>query len=419
MTGKILTTEARREWKSGWHLTALTIFGLTAAPTVLPPYTIGIFVAPLEATFGWSRAAIQATIAFSTGLGLISGPMAGWLVQRFGPRRAILSGIVGMAAALAYAGAIGGELWQLYLAYALMALLGAGAGAVSWSYLIATRFETSRGLALGLALSGTGLCAVLMPRIAAQGIALWDWRGAYWVLAAFVGLIVLPICYLVLPRQFPTHAVKPSHSPQEHSGTSLAWALRGYHFWLIGLSSAGIYAAVGGLIPNLIPVLSGKGVPLPDAVWIISIFGLSVVVGRIVIGALVDHLWAPAVATAVLIPAACACIMLNADASLTTYACAAALLGAATGMEFDMLGFLVARYFGLVDYARIYGRIFMFVAGSAGLAPLGYGALYDRTHSYELPLMLSSVLLCASAVGLLALGRYPVLKGPVTRRDGA
>jgi len=60
-------------------------------------------------------------------------------------------------------------------------------------------------------------------------------------------------------------------------------------------------------------------------------------------------------------------------------------------MEFDMLGFLVAGYFGLVEYARI----------------------------YELPLMLPSVLLCASAEGLRALGRYSVLNTPVTRRDEA
>jgi len=56
-----------------------------------------------------------------------------------------------------------------------------------------------------------------------------------------------------------------------------------------------------------------------------------------------------------------------------------------------MLGVLVAGYFGLVEYARI----------------------------YELPLMLPSVLLCASAAGLRALGRYSVLKSPVTRRDEA
>ena len=170
-----------------------------------------------------------------------------------------------------------------------------------------------------------------------------------------------------------------------------------------------IYLAVGGTITNLVPALTDNGLSRPEAVRIMSLFGAAVIGGRILVGALVDRFWAPAIATGVLLPASAASLLLTADLSFSSYAAAAVLLGAATGMEFDMLAFLAARYFGLADFPRIYGRLYMFVAGAAGVAPLAFGHLFDRTSSYDLAFGISAILLAGGAAGLLALGRYPVI----------
>jgi predicted MFS family arabinose efflux permease len=397
---------AAGEWRRGWQFVLLTAIGLVCAASTVAPYTIGLFVAPLQQEFGWSRAAIQGAILFSTGLGLVGGPLGAWLIDRLGLRNAIVSGVVGIALALATALLIRDALWQFYLTYSLIALFGAGTGAVAWSFLLAQRFAISRGLALGIGLSGTGLSAILSPQIAALGMDWGGWRMGYAALAAFPLLIVLPACLIILPRR--TSASSRAEE-QTQDGTSLSLALRGRHFWLIGASTAAIYLAVGGLITNLIPALTDKGLARSDAVSIMSVFGGAVVAGRIIVGALVDRLWAPAVATAVLLPAAAAALMLGADLDYAGYVLAAMLLGAATGMEIDMLAFLAARYFGLADFPRIYGRLYMFVAGSAGIAPLAFGHLFDRTGSYELAFTLSACLLAGGAAGLLALGRYPLI----------
>ena len=136
-------------------------------------------------------------------------------------------------------------------------------------------------------------------------------------------------------------------------------------------------------------------------------FGLAIIVGRILIGSLVDHMWAPAVAACVLLPAAAACFAFQLPLSFGAYAIAAMLIGMATGMELDMLGFLATRYFGLAHFAPIYGRLYMFVSIGAGSAPLAFGSAYDLTGSYALPISLAAGLLLVGAVGLLALGRYP------------
>ncbi|MGE4307203.1 MAG: MFS transporter [Novosphingobium sp.] len=398
-----------KEWRRGWHLVTLTALGLVCAPTTVAPYSIGLFVVPLQESFGWSRSAIQGAILFSTGLGLAGGPLAGWLVHRFGLRPAILSGVVGIALAIGFAATISGELWQFYLAYALIALLGAGASAVTWSCLIAERFRQSRGLALGIALSGTGLSAMLTPRLAELGMDLGGWRVAYLSLAAYPLLILLPACLLLLPRFRPPEEASDVERAQDQTGIALCEVLKGRHFWLMGFSTAAIYLAVGGLIANLVPALVDKGIAQGDAVSLMGILGAAIIAGRIVVGALVDRIWAPLVAACVLVPAALGCLMLTADLRFYGYAAPVALLGLATGMEFDMLAFLVARYFGLSDYPRIYGRLHMFVAAAAGGGPAGIGALYDHVKSYDPAFILSALLLAGGSAGLLLLGRYPVI----------
>lgn len=403
-----LDSPVASEWRRGWPLVALTALGLTCAPVTLPVYTIGVFVGPLQQAFGWTRGEIQTAILFSTGLAVISAPLAGGFIKRFGIRNTILPGLVGIAIACLLAAAMSGALWQLYAVYSAMAVLGAGAGAVAWTSLIAGAFAKARGLALGLALSGTGLCAILMPQLAAAAMVDYGWRGAYLAFAAFALIVVLPLCVLVLPRRSgEVRGDQVSSKPQ--AGLSVAEALRHRRFWILGFSTACIYLAVGGIIPNLVPALTDKGLSSAAAASIMSVFGAAVIAGRIAVGALVDRFWAPAVAALVLVPAAFACLVFEASAGFATYAFAAALIGIATGMEFDVLGFLTARYFGLADFARIYGRVYIFVAAAAGLAPLLFGYAYDLTGSYSLPLFAAAALLGAGASGLLLLGRYPVL----------
>jgi MFS family permease len=401
---------AAAEWRKSWRSVALSLLGLTCAPSTLPVYTLGLFVAPLHAQFGWSHAAIQAAILFSTGLGVAGGPLAGWLVRAHGLRTAALCGLAGMALSLIACATMTGALWQFYGAYAMMALLGAGANAVAWSTLVAANFDRSRGLALGIALSGTGLSAIIMPQIAAAGLAHADWRMSYFALAAFVVLVVLPLCAAFIPAG-TRYRARPDEAVAEVAGMELGAVIRTGRFWLIGLSTALIYLAVGGLIPNVVPALNARGVSSAEAVSIMGILGMAVIAGRVLVGALLDRVWAPLVASLVLLPAAASCLLLATDQPVLVYGVAAAGIGLVTGMEFDMMAFLIGRYFGMHDYSRIFGRLYMFLAVAAGSAPMTFGAIFDRTGSYDIPVMLASALLVSGAVSLLLLGRYPDSQG--------
>jgi predicted MFS family arabinose efflux permease len=285
-----------------------------------------------------------------------------------------------------------------------MALAGATAGPIAWTYLISSAFMASRGFALGIALSGTGLCAALLPQVTAMIVGEWGWRAAYLGLAGIILLVVLPAAALTLPRGRASD-VTAGHRPAQ--AASLSSVVRQPRFWLLTTSVACVYLAVAGASANLIPSLTDLGHSVAEAAGALSVFGLSIIFGRILVGLLVDRFWAPAVAGIFMVLAAAGCLAFTFDLPFAGYALASATLGMATGMELDMLAFLTARYFGIENYARYYSLLWISVAVSGAMAPFMYAIIFDTTGSYGAAFYLATGLLILSAVLILMLGPYP------------
>lgn len=93
-------------------------------------------------------------------------PIVGWLIHRYGARLNALVGLFGLSIGFMLAASITGNLWMLYMAYGAMALCSSGTSPVTWTSAIAANFQRSRGIALGLTLTGTGICAMLAPQYA-------------------------------------------------------------------------------------------------------------------------------------------------------------------------------------------------------------------------------------------------------------
>ena len=161
----MIMTRSEEELAQRWPLIMATCIGIVSSSFVLPYYSIGALLTPMTEEFGWSRAQFQAAILFSSGLGALTSPLIGWLNDKYGPRRVVLPSMIGLSLGLFTASQIQGQLWMLFLAYGMMALLGAGTIPVTWTRAIATSFFKRRGLALGLALTGTGICASQTPEI--------------------------------------------------------------------------------------------------------------------------------------------------------------------------------------------------------------------------------------------------------------
>lgn len=403
-----MTSELRR----GWLLILAAGVGVSCSSIVLPFYTIGALVKPLTAEFGWDRAAVQSAILFSSGLGALTAPLVGWLADRYGPRALVLPGLLGLGLGFFVAATMNGELWMFYLAYGCMALLGAGTTPITWTRAIAASFHRRRGLALGLTLTGTGICAMLAPAFAVWLTSHFGWRGAYLGLGLLPILLAGPIVFFGFrPARIEAAAHATDSKPGGRSGSwglTLGEAVRTYKFWVLCLSIFAIYLAVSGISPNLIAALTDKGMSAASAATIQGAMGFAIILGRIVVGYLVDRFWAPGVAVISLSLPAIGCLILMGPPDYAWTFAAVLLIGFAAGAELDLMAFFAARYFGLQHYSKIYAILYATLAVAGGTAPMLFARVYDVTASYDISFMIAAGLFVFGAVILLMLGRYPV-----------
>ncbi len=136
-------------------------------------------------------------------------------------------------------------------------------------------------------------------------------------------------------------------------------------------------------------------------------FGIAVIVGRIIVGGLIDRIWAPMVGFALFVPAAIATALLGTNLPLELTVLAIFVAGFAAGAEVDLMGFLVARYFGLRHFGKVYAGLYIgFALGPAICTPI-FGGARDALGSYEIPLYAAAAVMFVSAVLLITLGPYP------------
>jgi MFS family permease len=399
-------TEIRR----GWLLILASSAGIICSSVVLPFYTIGALVKPLTSEFGWARADVQLGILFSSGLGILTAPVVGLLSDRYGPRALVLPGLVGLASGFFLAASMDGQLWMLFLAYGAMAILGAGTTPITWTRAIATSFDRQRGLALGLTLTGTGICAMLAPAYAVWLTERFGWRGAYVGIGLLPLLLAGPIVWYGFRPSDPAAggAAVPATAASQHWGLTLGEAIRGYRFWVLSLSILAVYMAVSGISPNLIAALTDKGFSAASAATVQGAYGLSIIVGRLVVGYLVDRFWAPAVALVSLsLPVAGCLVLTGSDPSFAAAVSAALLIGFAAGAELDLMAFFAARYFGLRHYAKIYSILYALLAFGSGTAPMLFARVYDVTASYDISFYIAAAMFLLGAAILPTLGSYP------------
>jgi MFS family permease len=163
--------------------------------------------------------------------------------------------------------------------------------------------------------------------------------------------------------------------------------------------------AVSGLHLHFLAYLADMGVDAARAGAIASIGGAALVVARVLTGFLIDHLFAPYVAAAMIGFSALAIAgmgVLGADAAVL----GAIAIGMSLGAELDLIGYMTARYFGLERFGRIYGMMYGAVLVGGAASPIVYGLIADRAGSYQAGLHAAAILLAASALLFLALPRF-------------
>ena len=403
----------------GWWIVAVSAIGVstTAHPFVLS--SLGLFMKHFAAEFGWNRAQVSACITVLTISIALSLPVLGRLMDRHGVRAALLPSTLAFGLCLAAIPALVSELWHLAIAFLLIGSLGVGANTATYMYVLAAWFDKHRGLALGIGMAGMGLGLVYVPVVVQFLIDAYGWRAGYYGLSGIVLFVALPIIYIGIRNSPSDLGLQPdgatgTTTPKSASsdvGLELSAVLRSAEFWKLVSIFLLIAFVLNGLMPHLVPMLTDRGMPGSQAALVASAVGAAVLGGRILIGYLIDHIFAPYVAMFFFTLSAIGLAMFALGAVGPAAFAAAIMIGMSIGAELDLLAYLASRYFGLLAYGSVCGLLLASILCGSALAPLAYALWFETHGSYVgiLALCVGANLLGVAITALL--GRYPEWQG--------
>jgi MFS family permease len=352
--------------------------------------------------FGWTRAQVTSGNALSKlVVGPIFGFFAGWVVDRFGPRRMMLIGILMAGAALVGLGWIS-SLGMFYFFYLFNALGYVCGGPLPNQVLLTRWFDRSRGKAMGFAYLGIGIGGATVPWISHALVQHYGWQSALRILGFGIIAVSLPLALLVKepPRAFAGSA-KPA-SPNA--------AFKELSFYLLTLGSMCSVAAVSGTQQNLKLLLSlDRHFTQRDAAGVLSLVLAFSIAGRLLIGWLADRFSKKYVMLLTYLLVAAGIPLLFLGTTRLILYISAAIFGIGLGGEYMIIPLMTAEIFGIEILGRLLGVILTAGGIAEGAAPWLIGRLRDATGSYSAS--------CFVLVGIALLGGLAVLGLPARRRS--
>jgi sugar phosphate permease len=398
--------------------------GVRAAPTVL--------INPLESELGWGRAIISAAVSIGLLLYGMSGPAAGWLMDRLGPKVLAVAGvaIIGLST---LAGAAVTELWQLNLFWGVLSGVGTGIVAPVLGATVANRwFVARRGLVLGIfgAAASAGQL-VTVPALMWLVVEI-GWRAGTVVLAAIVLLVLIPVLLLMRddPEELGLRAYGEENPAQESpapepstavagrgGGNMILRAFRSPVFWLLSGSFFICGASSNGIIGvHFVPHSIDHGIPQVTAASVLALMGAMNFVGTITSGWLTDR-YDPRKLLAVYYSLRGLSLLLL---PFVTEFAGLAIFAIFFGLDYiatvPPTVALVADRFGRANVGAVFGWVFLAHQVGAALASYLGGVARDSLGDYTTAFLGAGVLAILASLMVLVIRREDTSPGPEAAR---
>ena len=389
----------------GWWI-VVAGFGVFTLGGGLLFHAFGAYVKVLEDDFGWSRTQLSLAFALQRVESGFLGPIQGWAVDRFGPRRVMWVGITIFGLAFMAFSQVN-SLLGFYVVFALIAIGSSLSAMLSISTAIVNWFQRKRALALGLMSTGMAAGGLLTPAVvwALEG---WGWRTTAVISGVIVLAVGLPLSSLVRHRP-QDHGWTPDGLPPAARGEGATLlleesfttreAIRTRAFWLISFGHAAGLLTVGAVSVHLfVHVTDELDVSTATAAWLIALMTGMLVVGMLLGGVLGDRINKRVILVAAMFGHALAMLLLAVASTLWLVTIAVALQGLSWGSRGPLTQALRAEYFGPASFGKIMGFSSLIVMLGMMAGPLLAGAIYDSTGSYSPAFAL---LAAAAALGSL------------------
>jgi MFS family permease len=399
----------------GWIIVTVALISMAFWFGIRSSFSV-FYVALLE-DFAWNRGDSAGVQSMALITYTVLAPLVGGLIDRFGPRRVVVPGILVLALGLILCRTIE-NLTQFYLFYGVV--MGSGItciGIVTYSAILAHWFEKRRGLASGLAVSGMGLGTFVLVPLSQSLISMWGWRLTFVVLGGLVLIIVLPLNALFL-RHKPlemgqcvdgfednTAFNQGGSCAMEANDTEFRWTSRkvvsSARFWALMTFSFFSIIGIYVVVVHSVRFLVDQGVAKMTAALILAMVGAISSVFRIFWGWLSDRIGREITYTMGI-----SCGFLGVSSLLLFEPFRSPLLIYSFFVFFGMGWGVTAPMFMAVSadlfQGRIYGLIYGFVEAAVGIgAAFGSwvaGFIFDRTQSYQMAFVLVIVCMLLSCI---------------------
>ena len=387
--------------------------GLALGPSVIANLTVTGYIPAIEREFGWLRSDVSFAFSLVAYMIVVMSPLQGVLVDRFGSRRVVLTSIPLFALSLAAIYFTPANIYVYYLLWAIVPVAGLGLWPLGYLQAVTPWFDRKLGLALGCANAGIGVGSLALPFfVITPMIAAYGWRHAVLVIALLVLFVSWPVvAYCLREPSAADIAARKQSVAAKSFGLPLPQAAREPTFWMLNLGFFLLGVTATSLVTQQVPLLRDAGWTAEETTQLQLTFAFGLLFARVAVGFVIDHIFAPRVMTTVSIGGAVACVLyaLYPDWGYVS----ALLIGFLLGAEFDVLAFLIKRYYGNVAYGRIYGVIFgVFYLGSAvGIYGLPKLRELSVDQSYDNGLYAAAAILFVSAILMAFMPRYRYAAG--------
>ena len=390
-----LLTSLRRVY-FGWWVVAGTM-GLQLLQAALLSQVFGVYVVALTGEFGWSKAAVAGGFALVQLVGGLLGPLQGYALERFGPRRVIALGVVVFGIGLAAIGAVG----TLAAFYGALLVVGLGASLTGWlsvTTAVVPWFHRRRATAMAWMALGASLGGLVVPLVAASVVA-FGWRPTLVASGMLMVAAGLPLAgllrrdpqryglrvdggYRSLPDGARGAITVPDRDP-DHDYT-LREALRTRSFWALGIGHAAALLVVSSVVVHLVPHLTeAAGMTLPAAASVVASLTVATALGQLLGGLLGDRLDKRRLAMGAMFAHGAALLALAWLAPTPGTVLFVVLHGLAWGVRGPLMGAMRADYFGATHFGSIMGvSTLIFMVGQL-MGPIIAGIMADAFGDYR------------------------------------
>ena len=385
------------------------VFSSTAIAVGVSQYAFGLFIAPLEETFGWTRTEISASLSFAA-VGGLAAPFLGRAMDRFGARPIIVLSLAVFGTSFCLRPLMT-ELWHWYTLSFLQFVTFSGMSVLPAGRLVAAWFPRIRGRMMGVTATGNNVGGLVMPVCVAALLASVPWSEASIVIGVAAFAIAGAAALVIRETPPAAAAPRPASSAATDAHASRP-ASTPHHRALRDVVRTRVFVAVfvaitlgsftySAILPHVLAHLIARGMSDASALSALSALAIAGVCGKLLFGWTTERHGARRMMMVNLLGQAAFAALLATAASPGVLVAAAPLFGLFMGGFGALYILLVQETFGLRHYGSVMGIVNVGTVVSFGLGPLLAGVSFDISGSYGSAFLVTCALFVAGTVSLI------------------